>query len=54
MGLDASVVKRVDAHPSPEGALRPVLLRRGAVVTFLARYVVNPPKLTIEVDGAHR
>jgi hypothetical protein len=27
-----------------EGALRAVLLRRGAIATFLAQYVVNPPR----------
>ena len=53
MGLDASVVERVDSQPGAEGALRPVLLRRVGGRDVPARYVVNPPRLTIEVDGAH-
>jgi diacylglycerol kinase family enzyme len=52
MGLDASVVKRVDAHPSLKSRFGPFYFVEAAVATFLARYVVNPPKLTIEVDGA--
>jgi diacylglycerol kinase family enzyme len=52
MGLDASVVKRVDAHPSLKTRFGPFYFVEAAVATFLSRYVVNPPKLTIEVDGA--
>lgn len=52
MGLDASVVKRVDAHPSLKARFGPFYFVEAAVATFLARYVVNPPRLTIEVDGA--
>jgi diacylglycerol kinase family enzyme len=51
MGLDASVVKRVDAHPSLKARFGPFYFVEAAVATFLARYVVNAPKLTIEVDG---
>ena len=29
MGLDASVVERVDSHPAPEGPVRRLVLRRG-------------------------
>jgi diacylglycerol kinase family enzyme len=52
MGLDASVVKRVDAHPSLKARFGPFYFVEAAIATFLARYVVNPPKLTVEVDGA--
>jgi diacylglycerol kinase family enzyme len=52
MGLDASVVKRVDAHPALKSRFGPFYFVESAVATFLSRYVVNPPKLTIEVDGA--
>ena len=51
MGLDASVVKRVDAHPSLKSRFGPFYFVEAAVATFLSRYVVNAPKLTIEVDG---
>jgi diacylglycerol kinase family enzyme len=51
MGLDASVVMRVDAHPSLKARFGPFYFVEAAIATFLARYVVNPPKLTIEVDG---
>ena len=52
MGLDASVVKRVDSHPALKARFGPFYFVESAVATFLSRYVVNPPKLTIEVDGA--
>jgi diacylglycerol kinase family enzyme len=52
MGLDASVVKRVDGHPALKARFGPFYFVESAIVTFLSRYVVNPPKLTIEVDGA--
>ncbi len=52
MGLDASVVKRVDAHPALKARFGPFYFVESAVATFLSRYVVNPPKLLIEVDGA--
>ncbi len=52
MGLDASVVKRVDGHPTLKARFGPFYFVESAIATFLARYVVNPPKLTIEVDGA--
>jgi diacylglycerol kinase family enzyme len=52
MGLDASVVERVDSHPALKARFGPFYFVESAVATFLSRYVVNPPKLTIEVDGA--
>jgi diacylglycerol kinase family enzyme len=51
MGLDASVVKRVDSHPDLKARFGPFYFAESAVATFLSRYVVRPPKLTIEVDG---
>ena len=54
IGLDASVVERVDAHPHAEGALRAVVLRRGGGRDVPRRYVVSPPRLDVEVDGARR
>jgi diacylglycerol kinase family enzyme len=52
MGLDASVVERVDRHPALKARFGPFYFVEAAMATFLARYVVHPPKLTIEVDGA--
>jgi diacylglycerol kinase family enzyme len=52
IGLDASVVKRVDGHPVLKARFGPFYFVESAIVTFLSRYVVNPPRLTIEVDGA--
>jgi diacylglycerol kinase family enzyme len=51
MGLDASVVERVDRHPALKARFGPFYYVEAAVATFLARYVVHPPKLTISVDG---
>ena len=51
MGLDASVVERVDRHPALKARFGPFYYVEAAVATFLARYVVHPPRLTIEVDG---
>src|SRR3954447_19045689 len=51
MGLDASVVERVDRNPRLKARFGPFYFVECAIVTFLARYVVNPPMLTVEVDG---
>ena len=51
MGLDASVVKRVDANPRLKKRFGPFYFVECAIVTFLRRYVVHPPRLAVEVDG---
>jgi diacylglycerol kinase family enzyme len=51
MGLDASVVKRVDANPVLKKRFGPFYFVECAIATFLRRYVVNPPRLSVEVDG---
>ena len=51
MGLDASVVERVDRHPALKTRFGPFYFVEAAVATFLSRYVVRPPKLVVEVDG---
>jgi diacylglycerol kinase family enzyme len=53
MGLDASVVARVDAHPQLKARYGPWYYATAAIAVFLRHYVVNPPKLEIEIDG-HR
>ena len=51
MGLDASVVERVDRHPKLKARYGPLFFTEKAIAVFLRRYVVNPPRLRIEVDG---
>ena len=51
VGLDASVVERVDSHPELKARFGAWYYTEAAVVTFLRRYVVNPPRLEIETGG---
>src|SRR5215208_5203268 len=51
VGLDASVVERVDRHPHLKARFGAWYYTEAAIVTFLRRYVVNPPKLEIETGG---
>jgi diacylglycerol kinase family enzyme len=51
MGLDASVVERVDRNPRLKARFGPWFFAQSAVKTFLSRYLVRPPRLEIEVDG---
>jgi diacylglycerol kinase family enzyme len=53
VGLDASVVERVDRRPQLKARFGAWYYTEAAVLTFLRRYVVNPPQLEIEV-GAER
>jgi diacylglycerol kinase family enzyme len=47
MGLDASVVERVDRHPHLKARFGAWYFTEAAVQTFLRRYVVNPPRLEV-------
>jgi diacylglycerol kinase family enzyme len=51
-GLDASVVRRVDAHPRLKAQYGPLFYTSSAIGVFMRRYVVNPPRLEVEVEGA--
>jgi diacylglycerol kinase family enzyme len=51
VGLDASVVERVDRHPDRKARFGPWYFAERAVTTFLSRYVVAPPRLQVEVAG---
>jgi diacylglycerol kinase family enzyme len=51
MGLDASVVERVDRNPTLKKRFGPFYFVECAIVTFLRTYVVNPPRLEVSVDG---
>jgi diacylglycerol kinase family enzyme len=51
VGLDASVVERVDRHPHLKARWGAWYYTEAAIVTFLRRYVVNPPRLELEIGG---
>ena len=51
MGLDASVVERVDSNPALKARFGPFYFVESAIATFLTRYVRNPPRLIVTVDG---
>jgi len=51
IGLDASVTERVDAHPKLKSRLTNLYYTYAAITTFSRRYVVNPPRIRVEVDG---
>ncbi len=51
VGLDASVVERVDAHPKLKARLGPYYYSWAAVSTFNRRYLVKPPQMKVTVGG---
>jgi diacylglycerol kinase family enzyme len=51
VGLDASVVERVDSHPRLKARYGAWYYASAAVGVFLRRYVVRPPRLEISVEG---
>ncbi len=52
LGLDASVVERVDANPRMKARLGPYFFMWVAVSTFLRRYLAaRPPALEVDVAG---
>jgi diacylglycerol kinase family enzyme len=51
VGLDASVVERVDANPRMKARLGPYFFTWVALSTFLRRYLVSPPRLEVESAG---
>jgi diacylglycerol kinase family enzyme len=51
VGLDASVVERVDAHPKLKARLGPYYYSWAAVSTFNRRYLVKPPQMRVTVGG---
>jgi diacylglycerol kinase family enzyme len=51
MGLDASVVERVDAHPERKTRWGAWYFTEMAIRTFLRRYVVRPPQLEVEAGS---
>jgi diacylglycerol kinase family enzyme len=51
LGLDASVVERVDSKPHMKARFGPYFFTWVAVTTFMRRYVVSPPRLVLEAGG---
>jgi diacylglycerol kinase family enzyme len=51
VGLDASVVERVDAHPRLKTRLGEWYYAWTAIGTFNRRYLMHPPRLEAELDG---
>jgi diacylglycerol kinase family enzyme len=47
LGLDASVVQRVDSNPHLKARLGPWYFTWVAVTTFARRYLVRPPRLSV-------
>jgi diacylglycerol kinase family enzyme len=51
VGIDATVVKRVDAHPRLKSRAGPYYYSWAAISAFYRSYLVNPVRLRVEVDG---
>ncbi len=51
IGLDASVVKRVDAHPRLKARAGEYYFTYAAITTFLRHYVWSPPRLEVVAGG---
>jgi diacylglycerol kinase family enzyme len=51
LGLDASVVQRVDSNPRLKARFGAYYFTWAAVSTFTRRYLVKPPNLAVEVNG---
>jgi diacylglycerol kinase family enzyme len=51
LGLDASVVARVDEQPTLKRRLGAWYFTTSAITTFTTRYVVHPPRLVVKAGG---
>jgi diacylglycerol kinase family enzyme len=51
LGIDASVVERVDSNPRRKARLGPYYFALVAVATFLRRYLARPPRMEVSVGG---
>jgi diacylglycerol kinase family enzyme len=51
LGLDASVVERVDANPRMKARLGAYYFTWVAIGTFVRRYLLKPPRLTVHAAG---
>lgn len=50
-GIDATVVRRVDAHPRLKSRAGPYYFTWAAISAFYRQYMVGPVRLRVEVDG---
>lgn len=51
VGIDATVVRRVDAHPKLKSRAGPYYYSWAAISAFYRKYMVNPVRVRVEVDG---
>ncbi|MGB7587574.1 MAG: diacylglycerol kinase family protein [Solirubrobacterales bacterium] len=51
VGIDATVVKRVDAHPRLKSRAGPYYYSWAAISALYRQYLVNPVRLRVEADG---
>jgi diacylglycerol kinase family enzyme len=51
VGLDASVVRRVDEHPYRKARFGAWYYTYAAVTTFTSRYLVHPPRVRVSAGG---
>ncbi len=51
VGIDATVVKRVDAHPRLKSRAGPYYYSWAAVSAFYRNYLLNPVRMRVETDG---
>src|SRR3954447_21212986 len=54
VGIDATVVKRVDAHPKLKSRAGPYYYTWAAISSFYRSYMRNPVKLSVETDSGER
>jgi diacylglycerol kinase family enzyme len=52
VGIDATVVRRVDAHPQLKSRAGHYYYTWAAISAFYRAYLVNPVRLRVEVDGS--
>jgi diacylglycerol kinase family enzyme len=50
IGLDASVVERVDSHPTRKARFGEWYFTYAAVASFNRKYLFNPPRMVVETD----
>ena len=51
VGIDATVVRRVDAHPKLKSKIGPYYYTWAAISAFYRNYLIDPVRLRLEVDG---
>ncbi len=54
VGLDATVVRRVDARPQLKARFGPYFFTSAAVVSFLKDYLMHPPRMEVATDDGRR